>query len=225
MAGVDSILGRGHSRTPRSRGMIVEAYLSWVASLVLFFSTVYVVVKLDFLWAAFGVSALSLYVLPIVSMRDPFKALPWEITVLLSSPLILHLSEQYRALNENIAWWDDFTSIAFAFSLATLGFLLTVELHMYTDVKMNLPLSAFFVVMFTLAVSGFWQIGEYVGDVFFGTNNLLSNEQVMKEFSWAALGGLFMGFVYGVYIKVMSRSRREVLGFMHLWEASQWKRN
>jgi len=72
--------------TSRPREQIIEAEISWIASLVLFFSTVYVTLNLDVLWMAFGITALSLYVLPIVTMRDPFRALPWEMTLLLAAP-------------------------------------------------------------------------------------------------------------------------------------------
>lgn len=188
--------------------------------MVLFFCTVYVVLDMDVLWTAFGITALSLYVLPIVTKRDPFRALPWEMTLLLSSPIILHISEGSRALSENISVWDNITAIAFAFSLATIGFLLTVELQMYSEVRMNRSFSVFFVIMFTLAVSGFWQLGEYLSDVLIGTENVLSNDQVMKEFLWVTFGGLVMGFVYDAYMKAMPASRRETLGFIHLWEVS-----
>lgn len=224
MARTSGGAGESSGGVARSRSRVIEAHMSWVASLVLFFCTVYMAIQVDLMWTAFGIAALSLYVLPMVSMRDPFRALPWEMTILLSSPIILHISEGTRALSENLAWWDDFTSLAFAFSLATLGFLLTVELQMYTDVRMNRPFASFFVVMFTLAVSGFWQIGEYLSDVFFDTSNILSNDLVMREFLWAAVGGLLMGFVYSLYMNAMSKSRGEVLGFIHLWEVPKWRR-
>jgi hypothetical protein len=217
-SGSDATLLR---RSPRR---VLEAEASWVASLVLFFCTVYVVLDMDVLWSVFGVAAISLYVLPIVSMRDPFVALPWEMTLLLSSPIILHISESSRALNENIAFWDNLTALSFAFSIATVGFLLTVELQMYSDVKMNRPFAVFFVIMFTLAVSGFWQLGEYLSDVIISTDNISSNGQVMKEFLWVTFGGLLMGFVYDAYMKVMPESRRETLGLIHLWEVPRWKR-
>ncbi len=204
-------------RTPRR---IIEAEASWVASLVLFFCTAYVVLEKDVLWSAFGVAALSLYILPVLSMRDPFKALPWEMTLLLASPIILHISEGSRALSQTFDAWDRVTALAFALSFATIGFLLTVELRMYSEVRMNRPLSVFFVVMFTLAASGFWQLGEYLADVFIGTENIVSNDQVMKEFLWVTFGGLLMGLVYDAYMKAMSASRRETLGFIHLWEVS-----
>ena len=201
-----------------SRQRILEAQMSWISSLVLFFSTVYVVVKVDVLWIVFGVTAISLYVLPIVTTRNPFKALPWEMTILLSGPILLHISEGSRMLSERLAWWNDLTSLAFAFSLATIGFLLTVEMHMYTSVRMNRAFSVFFVWMFTLASSGFWMLGEYTSDGLFGTENLLSNDSVMRELLWILVGGVIMGFMYAAYIRAMSERRRETLGFLHLWE-------
>jgi len=203
---------------------ILEAGLSWIASLVLFFATVYAVLKVDLMWVVFGISAISLYALPIVSTRDLFRALPWEMTLLLSAPLLLHISEGSRTLSENAAWWDDFTSIAFAFSLATIGFLLTVELQMYTSVKMNRAFAVFFVVMFTLGASGFWLVGEYVDDEFFGTNYLISNYDAMMTLIWNLVGGVIMGFVYYLYLKVMPKKRLTNFGFIHLYEVPRWRK-
>jgi hypothetical protein len=205
-------------RTPEQ---IIEAELSWVSSLVLFFSTVYTVLGFDILWVVFGIAAISLYILPIISMRNPFKALPWELTILMSAPILLHISEGSRLLTNHVSWWSEVTSLALAFSLATIGFLLTVELHMYTSVRMNRPFSVFFVVMFTVAVAGFWQVGEFIGDQINGTNRLGTNADVMNVLVWSLVGGLIMGFVYDLYIRAMSEKRRRTLGFIHLWEASK----
>ncbi len=223
MAGGD-VSGAAPARPARPSRRVVEAEASWVACTVLFFCTVYVALEVDVLWSAFGVAALILYVLPIVTSRDPFQALPWEMTLLLSSPIVLHISEGSRALSGNLGWWDDLTSLSFAFSFATIGFLLTLMLEMYTEVRMNRAFAVFFVVIFTMAVSGFWQIGEYVSDVIFDTENIFSNAQVMREFVWVTIGGFVMGFAYGAYIKAMPKSRREVLGLIHFWEVPGWKR-
>ena len=214
--------GRFFGRRP---DQILEAELSWIASLVLFFSTVYAVLKVDVLWVVFGVTAISLYVLPIVSTRNPFRALPWEMALLLSVPMLLHISAGARSMNERFEWWDDLTSLAFAFSLATIGFLLTVELEIYTNVKMNRPFAVFFVVMFTLGASGFWTVGEYIDDEVFGSNYVTSNFDVMKTLVWTLIGGILMGFVYSVYLRVMPKKRLIDFGFMHLYEVSKWGRN
>lgn len=191
----------------------------------MFFATVYSVVRLDLLWAAFGIFALSLYVLPIIMTRDPFRAVPWEMTLLLSIPMLLHISEGSEIFSENIAWWDDMTSLAMAFSLSTLGFLLTIELEMFTEVRMNRPLSIFFVFMFTLAISGFWYLGEFIGDSLFGTDNLTTNDAVMDGLLWTMIGGVLMGIVYGAYTKTMSKERRQALGMIHLWEVRLWRKD
>lgn len=202
----------------RSRQRVIEAQASWISSLVLFFSTVYAMLNLDVLWVVFGITALSLYVLPIVSLLDPFKAIPWEITILLSLPMLLHISGGSQTMAEQFAWWDDLTSLAFAFSLSTIGFLLTVELDMYTSVRMNRPFSLFFVVMFTLSASGFWMLGEYISDELFGSTNLLSNDSVMRQILWVLIGGIIMGFVYAAYTKAMSERRQRLLGISTAWE-------
>lgn len=221
---MDGTSGAKSRRPARTSRRVVEAEASWVSCAVLFFCTVYVVLDMDVIWSAFGIAALTLYILPIVSVRDPFQALPWEMTLLLSSPIILHISEGSRTLSESIGWWDNITAVSFAFSFATIGFLLTLELDMYTEVRMNATFSVFFVIMFTVAVSGFWQVGEYLSDVLAGTENIASNSQVMTEFLWVTAGGLVMGVVYKAYLKVMPASRREVLGLIHIWEVSGWRK-
>ena len=203
---------------------LLEAQLSWIASLVLFFSTVYAVLKVDILWMVFGIAAICLYILPIVTMRNPFRALPWEMTILLSAPLLLHISAGARSMNDRFVWWDDLTSLAFAFSLATIGFLLTVELQMYTNVRMNRPFAVFFVVMFALGAAGFWEIGEYIDDRVFGTSYLTSNSQVMETLLWVMIGGILMGFVYDLYLRVMPKERLATLGFIHLYEVPKWRK-
>lgn len=203
---------------------LVEAELSWISSFVLFLSTVYAVLNIDVLWVAFGVTALSLYILPVIATRDPFKALPWEMTLLLAAPLLLHISSGSERLTESVTWWRDLTSLAFAFSLATIGFLLTVELQIFTDIRMNRPFSIFFVVMFTLAVAGFWGVGEFIGDKIWGTDYLGSNYDVMMGFVWTLVGGVLMGIVYYLYLRAMPRKRQERLAFTHMWEAASWKK-
>jgi len=209
-------------RTPEQ---IIEAELSWISSMVLFFATVYTVLRLDVLWVAFGIAAISLYVLPIISTRNPFRALPWEMTLLLAAPMLLHISSGSGVMLDHFEWWRYLTDLAFALSLATIGFLLTVELHMYTDVRMNRPFGMLFVVMFTMGISGLWQVGEYIGDIVKDTHNLGSNRQVMMSFVWVLVGGMLMGFVYDLYLKAMSENRKRTLGFIHMWEVPKWKKD
>lgn len=207
----------------QSREKRFESEASWIAALALFLSTVYSLLEFDVLWVIFGITGLSLYMLPIVTFRDPFKALPWEMTLLMVAPLIVHILGGSHTLSERISWWTDFTSLAFAFSISTLGFLLTVELQIYTSVKMNRPFAVFFVVIFTLAVGGFWLIGEFVGDRVYGTDYLGNNTDAMMVLVWNLVGGIIMGFVYDLYLRAMSEKRRTTLGFIHLYEVPKWK--
>ena len=203
----------------------LEAGLSWISGLVLFFATAYTALNLDVLWVAFGITALTLFVLPLVATKDPFKALPWEMTLLMAAPILLHISSGSARLNESLTWWRDLTSLAFAFSLATIGFLLTVELQIFTNLRMNRPFAVFFVVMFTLAVAGFWGVGEFIGDKVWGTDYLGSNYNVMMDFVWTLVGGVAMGGVYYLYLRATPKRRRERFAFMHMWEEASWKRN
>jgi len=219
--------GNGDARrgpfSDRRPNQLLEAQLSWIASLVLFFSTVYVVLKVDVMWIVFGTAAICLYVLPLVTIRNPFRVLPWEMTVLLAAPLLLHISAGAQSMNR-FAWWDDLTSLAFALALSTIGFLLTVELVMYTSVRMNKSFAVLFVIMFTLGASGFWEIGEYINDEFFGSSYVKSNYDAMTTLLWTSIGGILMGLFYALYLKVMPKKRLSTFGLIHLYEVQKWKK-
>ena len=204
--------------TRLSAERVIEAEASWVSSLLLLFLTFYAVYKFDVLWIVLGLSSLALYALPIFTTRDPFRAPPWEISVILAAPIVLHYSASSRLLNEGVGWWDDFSSMALALSLATMGFLMTVELQLYTNVRMNRPFAAFFVVMFTLGVTGFWEVGLYFGDLIYGTDYQGTNADVMNTFVWVLIGGIAMGAFYAVYLRAMSERRKKHMGFIHVWE-------
>jgi hypothetical protein len=127
-------------------------------------------------------------------------------------------------MNNRFAWWDDLTSLAFALSLATIGFLLTIELEMYTNVRMNRPFAVFFVMMFTLGASGFWEVGEYIDDEVFGSSYLKSNYDAMTTLLWTSIGGILMGLFYAFYLKVMPKKRLSTFGFIHLYEVPKWRK-
>ncbi len=197
---------------------MIEAEVSWVSSLLLLFLTIYAIFKFDVVWWVLGLTSLALYALPIVSMRDPFKAPPWEMAIILAAPMVLHYSGDTRALTDNIGWWNDFSSLALTLSLSTIGFLMTVELQMFTNVRMNRPFAVLFVVMFTLGAAGFWEVGLYFGDMFYGTHHLGTNSEVMTTLVWVLIGGFLMGMFYTVYLRAMSERRKEHMGFIHVWE-------
>jgi hypothetical protein len=200
---------------------ILEAELSWIPSLVLFFLSIYFAIRGDVLWTVYGITVMTLYVLPMMSKRSSFAALPWDIMVILVVPAAVHAAVGSAWLDGDPMWMDAIASLSFSLSMATIGMLLSVEIQMYTDVRMNSAFAVFFIVMFTLAVSGFWQVGIFLGDELYGTDNQGSNYDVMLSLSWSLVGGVLMAFVYYAYLKAMSEDRRRTLGFMHLWEAGR----
>jgi hypothetical protein len=89
---------------------------------------------------------------------------------------------------------------------------------------MNRPFAVLFVVVFTLAVSGFWQAGEYIGDHVYETHYQGTNRDVMLSLVWNLFGGIAMGFFYDLYLRIMPKKRRTTLGLIHLYEVGQWKK-
>jgi len=221
MSGTGGPSGEIVAQALRDPKRMLEAELSWVSSLALFFSTVYLVIRLDIMWAAFGASALCLLILPIIMTRDPFKAPPWEMALILVIPVFLHISSAWDPAEGAPMWWDDLTAIAFSLAFATVGFLLTVELQLYTDVRMNGSFALFFVFMFTVAAAGFWKVFEYVGGLVTGDPTIGDNADVMIFFVWTFVGGALMGVIYDLYVKALPESRKRALGFTRPQEVTE----
>ena len=116
---------------------------------------------------------LILFLLPsIFHKKTPISIPPvFQIIALLFIFASMYLGEIHRFFDK-YTWWDTMLHSTSAMLLAYIGFLLIFTLN--KDENIHLQLSPFFIALFTfcfsLSVGAVWEIIEFLGDEFLGTN-------------------------------------------------------
>lgn len=200
----------------KTRREMLDASLSWGLGLVLLLCGYVVLVEWQAVWVILGFVVFFLYLLPIVRFKDPFRAPPWEIVLLITIPAVIHVLSGTKSFGQIGGAWADVAAIADSFGLATLGFLIVAELEMYTAFRTNRPFAAVFVVLFTMAVAGWAFVVEFIAALLYGQEPEFifgTNDKIMGFFVYTFIIGILMGVIYAVYVGLMSVQHRMSYGF------------
>lgn len=178
-----------------------NAIVAWLLISVLLLVLVESLLDFDLQWIVFVTAAGVIVLLPPGVHRDWRVMLPWELLLLALLPILV------RGL-----FGGTVGIFASYLALAALALLVTVELHMFTTLKVTHWFAVTFVVLTTLAWAAAWGILRWHLDRLLGTTYLSTNEALMIEFLWVTLAGLTAGVLFDVYF-----SRRD----RQLWRAIQ----
>ena len=185
-----------------------NAVVSWALVVVLAGVFVESVLDADWLWTLFVACAGALVLVPPVARRDWRMMLPWELLVVALLPMLV------RAL-----FGGEIGTFGYYLSVAGLALILTVELHMMTDLRLTHWFAVFFVMLATLASVAAWSIVRWNADRLFGTTFLIepgqsqdaANAALMVEFGYVTLAGLAAGIIFDAYFKRRGRRLRRRL--------------
>lgn len=180
----------------------VNALIAWPLVGVLGLVFVESVLDFDRLWILFVAVTGAIVLLPPVAYRDWRVMLPWEVLVLALAPILV------RGI-----FGGELGTFAYYLSVAGLALLVTVELHMFTRVRMTHWFAIVFVVMTTMASAAAWAIVRWNADRQLGTEFLstpgmsgdAANAALMVEFIWVTLAGLAAGVLFDAYFKRRGR--------------------
>lgn len=181
----------------------VNAGLGWllVATLVL------VVVESlpgDALWAGFAAGVALLAVVPPVAYRRGSVMLPWEVVALAALPIA----------GRAFATVPVTSTFAAYLAVAAVALIVSVELHVFTPVRMTPGFAVLFVVVATLAAAGVWAVVRWLSDLYLGTAffhppGVPESEverALMLEFVYSTLAGVVAGVVFERYFRRRARA-------------------
>lgn len=185
-----------------------NAILSWPLVGVLALVLLESVVEFDPLWIAFVAAVGVVVLLPPVAFRDWRIMLPWELLLVALLPILV------RGL-----FGGELGTFAYYVSVAALALLITVELHMFSKLRMTHWFAVAFVVMTTLASAAVWAIVRWNADRLLGTSFLLepgvtqeaANAALMIEFLYVTLAGLAAGVLFDAYFRRRDRQLRRAI--------------
>lgn len=180
------------------RGERRNAALSWALVGLVGVAAAIGFVRGDALWTGFAVVVAALVLLPPVTLGDARAMLPWEVTLLAALPV----------LGRSFATVPVTGNLATYLSVAAIALIVTVELHLFTPVRMTTGFAMGFVVVTTLATAGLWAVVRWVTDRLVGTTFLLDptvsedvvEHALMVEFTASTAAGVLAALVFGAYV-------------------------
>jgi len=175
-----------------------NAIVSWTLVGVLGLVLVESLVDFDRLWILFVAVTGIIVLVPPVAYRDWQMMLPWEVLVLALLPILVR-----GVLGGELGIF------AYYLSVAGLALIVTVELHVFTTVRMTHWFAVVFVTMTTMASGAAWTVVRWNADRLLGTTFLSkpgmtqmeANAALSTEFVRIALAGLVAGVLFDTYFK------------------------
>lgn len=178
-----------------------NAIVSWAMVGVLALVFLESALDFDLLWIAFVAAAGAVVLVPPVAYRDWQVMLPWELLVVATLPVLV------RGLVGG-----EVGTFAHYVSIAGLALVITVELHMFTELELTHWFAVALVTMTTMAAVAAWTIVRWTVDALLGTEFLTTNEALMIEFGYVTLAGLVAGVLFDAYFRRRDRQLRRAIG-------------
>lgn len=177
-----------------------NALLSWALVAVLAVVFVESVLDFDRLWIAFVAATAAIVLVPPVAYREWRVMLPWELLAFALMPILV------RAV-----FGGELGVFAYYLAVAALALVVTVELHMFTELEMTHWFAVLFVTMATMASVAAWTIARWTADLLVGTAFLTDNESLMTEWTYVAMAGLAAGVIFDAYFRRRDRQLARAL--------------
>jgi len=192
--------------------------ISWAAVIAIFLATEYAIFVFNLFWIIMGFWALCIAVLPAIMSRSVARILPFEFLSLIAIPFLLYFIPGVSGL-ENRFYEEYLLRASQVMATFFVSFVTVMDLHTYTSLRMNRVFAIAFTVMLTMALSSFFAIGDFITDTLFGTHTLVSNDYLMVNLLYSAIGGLIMGIILAIYLGRMPTERLRRFGISRIGDA------
>jgi hypothetical protein len=167
-----------------------NALIAWAMVTVLAGVFVESLFDFDLLSMALIGSIAAVVVAPAVAARTPRAMLPWELLGLALLPILV------RAL-----LGGELGIFATYLAIAALALAITVDLHMFTTLRVTHWFAVVLVVMTTMAPAAVWTILRWNADRMYDTAYLSTNEALMIEWIYVTLAGIVAGTLFDAYFR------------------------
>ncbi|EMA60634.1 hypothetical protein C468_12749 [Halorubrum kocurii JCM 14978] len=178
-----------------------NAVIGWAMVAVLAGAFVESLLGLDLLPMVLTAAIIAVVVAPGVSSRDPRVMPPWEVLSLALLPVLVRV-----LLGGELGTFATYLAIA-AFAL-----IVTVELQMFTSLRVTQWFAVLFVVLTTMATAAAWTVLRWNADRLLDTAFLTTNEALMIEWIYVTLAGLAAGVLFDAYFRRRGARLRRAIG-------------
>jgi hypothetical protein len=168
----------------------VNALIAWAMVAVLVGAFLGSLFEADVLTVALTAAITGIVVAPAVAARDPRVMLPWELLLIAMLPVLT------RAL-----LGGEVGVFATYLAIAALALVITVELQLYTALRVTRWFAVVLVVLTTMATAAAWTVLRWYADRLLGTAYLTTNEALMTEWIYVTLAGVAAGALFVAYFR------------------------
>jgi hypothetical protein len=229
LPGSDREEKRGGSARPATRGSDSpmrasrwEIRLAWLLRALILLTAVGHVAQGALLYLLLCLVAIALVVLPAWIARSSAANLPVEIELILLWWLVSDMTlGRLAALYDTSAWFDKALHLGNSVLVGMLGFLAVYVLHFTGKFAAGKIVSGVFIVLLALGIGAFWEILEYLSDVFFakgaqGSPLQSPLDDTMWDLIFDGVGGLIGGVLGPIYMRHSKRSRCRMRAFAEI---------
>ncbi len=194
------------------RTVTVTTALSWLMKLILIGSFPYSVYKGDYLYSIAAVVAIALSLAPSIIERNYRVTLPFELDFLITLSIFAHIffGEQMH-FYERFWLWDKILHVYGSAVVSLLAFILVYTFHSTGKLRLTLPFIGLFTVVFTLAVGGLWEIGEFTVDKLLDLNTQRGLDNTMWDIINNLIGGTLAALLGMLYVRYSHPDNRKRL--------------
>lgn len=158
-----------------------------------------------------GLSAALAFLLtlaPSLMTRNMRLCLPWEVNLLITVSLYLHVMGHVGGYYVTLApYYDKLTHLVSSATVALLAFSLAALAGHRGDVRLTKPAIIVFILASTLAAGAVWEIYEFVVDQVFGTNLQLGNADTMWDLIMDLIGAVIVAGFAAVVLEKEEEDR------------------
>jgi len=177
-----------------------NALFAWAMVAVLVGVFVESLLDADILSMAIATGLGAVVLAPAVSARDWRVMLPSELLVLALLPVLV-----------SALLGGELGTFATYLAIAALALVITVELHMFTSLRVTPWFAVVLVVMTTMATAAVWGVLRWNADRLLGTEFLTTNEALMIEWIYVTLAGVAAGLLFEAYFRRRGRRLRRAI--------------
>lgn len=153
-----------------------------------------------------GVLALGLTLVPAIVTRRGNITLPWEINLLVALSLYLHVAGGVRGFYEiYYPYYDKVAHLISGITVSVLAFVAVLLLDRFSRLNLSRWMIVGFIIIFAMAMEGFWEIYEWLFDTFLGTNLQHGLDDTMLDMIFVLVGAVIVALTGNRYLSEFSK--------------------
>ena len=153
-----------------------------------------------------GIIALGLTMVSAAVTRRGYITLPWEINLLVALSLYLHIAGGVRGFYEiYYPYYDKVAHLISGITVSVLAFVAVLLLDRFSRLNLSRRMIVGFVIIFAMAMEGFWEIYEWTFDTFLGTTLQHGLDDTMLDMIFVLVGAVAVALAGNRYLSEFSK--------------------